>query len=212
MVKINEIFFSIQGESTRVGLPTVFVRTSGCPLRCYYCDTAYAFTEGAKESLNEIIEKVNSYPTPYVCITGGEPLVQKDIFTLMTELCDLRKKVSVETSGAYSVQDVDSRVKKIVDVKTPDSGEGETFLLDNLEYLSKQDEVKFVITSEKDFEWSKDFINRYKLTDKLTVLISPSYEKIKYHWLAEKVLNELPNARFQAQLHKVIWPEADRAY
>jgi 7-carboxy-7-deazaguanine synthase len=210
MIKVNEIFFSIQGESTRVGLPTVFVRTSGCPLRCNYCDTTYAFHEGEKFSREDILEKIKSFDTNYVCITGGEPLVQKEAPALINTLLEMGKDISIETSGAQSFKDLDPRVKKVVDVKTPGSDEGDSFLLSNLDFLTSNDEVKFVITSESDFDWTKEFLKKYRIFDKCTVLISPSYRDIKYDWLAEKVLSELPKARFQVQLHKVIWPLTDR--
>lgn len=175
-----------------------------------FCDTEYAFTEGSKMSLDDIVSKVAEFRSDYVCVTGGEPLVQKEVFELMNRLCDMGLKVSVETSGAYSCEPIDKRVKKIVDIKTPGSGEGKSFLLDNLEFLSSDDELKFVITSHDDFDWTVDFVEKYRLTDKCTVLISPNHKAIDYKWLAESVLTRLPKVRLQLQMHKFIWPEQER--
>ena len=205
MLKVNEIYKSIQGESTYTGIPTVFVRTSGCPLRCSFCDTTYAFFEGSKMSIEGVLGKVTAFNTSYVCITGGEPLIQKDIFELMQILCDKNYNVSLETSGALSCQKVDPRVKKIVDVKTPNSGEEESFLLENLEYIDKKDEIKFVICSQKDFDWAVDFVKEHHLLKKCVVLFSPSHNQVSAKWLAENILSANLEVKLQVQTHKYIW-------
>lgn len=205
LLKINEIFYSIQGESTYVGLPTVFVRTTGCNLRCTYCDTTYAYYDGEKISQDQIISEIAKHGTEYVCLTGGEPLLQKEVYSLMKELCDRGFKVSLETSGSISCRDVDPRVKKIIDVKTPDSGAPDSFCLENLEFADVNTEFKFVICSTQDFEWSEKFCKSHGLVDKSVVLYSPSYGKIPENWLAKKILSESSKARLQLQLHKYIW-------
>jgi 7-carboxy-7-deazaguanine synthase len=210
MIKINEIFFSIQGESTYAGLPTVFVRTTGCNLRCTYCDTKYSYYDGEEKKFSAILAEIHRYPTRYVCITGGEPLLQKEIFELMSALCDQGYLVSLETSGSKSIQKVDPRVKIILDVKTPDSGAEDSFLLENLEYLHSSTEFKFVICSEKDFEWSEHFCSQYGLNKKFTILYSPSYGQVTEQWLAEKILQKNSTARLQLQLHKYIWNPTTR--
>ena len=210
MIVVNEIFYSLQGESSWVGYPTTFVRTSGCHLRCDYCDTTYAYNEGTKMSLSEILAKVVQNPTKYVCITGGEPLLQKEVLPLLTELCDKGYKVSLETSGDMSCKDVDKRVKKIIDVKTPDSGEPNKFCFENLEFADKQSEFKFVICSQEDFVWAENFSQKYDLFNKSHVLYSPSFGVIGAQWLAEKMLKSASRARFQVQLHKYIWNEHTR--
>ncbi len=212
MIKVNEVFFSIQGESTRAGMPTVFVRTSGCPHRCTYCDTEYAFYHGEKYDTSQVIKKVDSFDTNFVCITGGEPLVQKDVFELMTKLCDLGKEVSLETSGSISCQEVDSRVKKVLDVKTPSSGAAESFLLKNLNYLNPNDEIKFVICDESDFIWASEFISSHRVFEKCVVLMSPSHGRVSAQWLAEKILSENPKVRLQMQMHKYIWTEQENGF
>jgi len=204
-IKINEIFFSIQGESSYVGFPTVFVRTSGCHLRCTYCDTKYAYHEGDNKSVAEIIEEVQSYPAQYVCVTGGEPLLQSGVYELMTKLCDLNYRVSLETSGDRDCGLVDPRVKKIIDVKTPDSGEPKAFALDNLRFADVNTEFKFVICSEEDFSWSEGFASENNLFEKSNVLYSPSFNSVSERWLAEKILSSKSRARLQLQMHKYIW-------
>ncbi len=205
MIIINEIFHSIQGESSWVGLPTTFVRTSGCHLRCTYCDTKYAYHKGDKMSVEQICEQVHSFGAKYVCVTGGEPLLQKETLTLMSQLCDQNYNVSLETSGDISCQGVDSRVKKIIDVKTPDSGEANKFCMDNLQFADAQTEFKFVICSEKDFFWAESFCRDNRLFDKSNVLYSPSFEEVCAEWLAAQILKSGSSARFQVQLHKYIW-------
>lgn len=209
-IKINEIFYSIQGESTYAGLPTVFIRTTGCNLRCSYCDTTYSYQEGQFLSLDEILAKALAYRTDYICLTGGEPLLQSDSVELMKRLCDMDKKVSLETSGAIDISKVDSRVKIILDIKTPDSGAPNSFLEKNLDFITPSTEIKFVICSEKDFDWAEDLCQKKKLFRKAIVLYSPSYEKVLPHWLAEKILHQNSNARLHLQQHKYIWSSTTR--
>jgi 7-carboxy-7-deazaguanine synthase len=205
MIKINEIFFSIQGESSFVGYPTVFVRTTGCHLRCTYCDTKYSYHEGALMEREQILTEIAKHPAKHVCITGGEPLLQKEVLKLMEELCDRGYNVSLETSGGKSIQGVDPRVHTILDVKTPTSGAAGSFMLQNISYINSKTEFKFVICSEEDFAWSEEFCRQHDLFGKYGVLYSPSFEEIKPRWLAEKILHERSPARLQLQLHKYIW-------
>ena len=209
-LKINEIFHSIQGESSRAGVPTTFVRTSGCHLRCTYCDTTYAYHEGKPMNLDAIMEVVRSNGAPYVCVTGGEPLLQKNVYPLMSLLCDESFKVSLETSGDIDCSQVDARVLKVIDVKTPDSGAPDKFCMKNLDFSGPQTEFKFVICSEKDFEWAEKFSRENRLSEKSIVLYSPSFEKIDEKWLAKKILSEKSPARLQLQLHKYIWSSHTR--
>ncbi len=208
MIKINEIFYSIQGETTYAGLPTVFIRTTGCNLRCTYCDTKYSYYEGTFQSQEQILEEIKKYPTPYICITGGEPLLQKEIFSFMKTLCDLGFKVSLETSGSKKIDAVDERVKIILDVKTPDSGEKNSFLVENLRWIKSSTEFKFVICSDQDIDWAENFCRQHDLFKNFTVLYSPSYGQVTETWLAEKILSKnsiAPFIRLQLQLHKYIW-------
>jgi 7-carboxy-7-deazaguanine synthase len=208
-LKINEIFHSIQGETTFVGNPTVFIRTTACNLRCTYCDTKYSYHDGEVMTLSDVLRKVGEFGAPYVCVTGGEPLLQKEIHPLMRELCDRSYRVSLETSGSKSCRDVDPRVKIILDVKTPDSGAADSFLEENLSFAKASTEFKFVICSEKDFDWSEEFCRQHDLFKKFTVLYSPSFGQVSERWLAEKILEKKSSARLQLQLHKYIWsPEA----
>lgn len=209
-IKVNEIFFSIQGESSWAGRPTVFVRTSGCHLRCTYCDTTYAYHEGGFMTVDEIVNKVKSFPASYVCVTGGEPLLQAGAYPLMRRLCDLGYHVSLETSGDKSCADVDPRVKKVIDVKTPDSGEAGAFDQTNLRFADALTEFKFVICSARDFEWAEHFARENNLFEKSNVLYSPSFKNIEPRWLAEKILGSSSKARLQLQLHKFIWPSESR--
>jgi 7-carboxy-7-deazaguanine synthase len=209
-LKINEIFYSIQGETTYVGNPTVFVRTTACNLRCTYCDTTYSYYEGENRSLEEILQIIASHKTKYVCITGGEPLLQKPVHTLMTTLCNQGHFVSLETSGSKSTEAVDPRVKVILDVKTPDSGAANSFLFNNLRFATGSTEFKFVICSEKDFKWSEEFCRQHDLFEKYVVLYSPSYGQIAERWLAENILQKKSSARLQLQLHKYIWSAEKR--
>jgi 7-carboxy-7-deazaguanine synthase len=204
-LKINEIFYSIQGESSFAGWPTVFIRTSACNLRCTYCDTTYAYYQGDMMTLAAIIAEVKSYQTKHVCLTGGEPLLQKNSLELMRTLCDLGYIVSLETSGSLDCTPVDARVRKIIDVKTPDSGAADSFLLENLKFNDVNTEFKFVICSEADFSWAENFSKTHCLFDSTTVFYSPAFRSIEEKWLAEKILAQKSSARLQLQLHKYIW-------
>ena len=206
-LRINEIFFSLQGESSRVGLPTVFVRLTGCPLRCGYCDTAYAFHDGKTRLIDDVIDEVAQHKTNYVCVTGGEPLAQKNCLTLLKKLCDLGYAVSLETSGAIDIVDVDARVSRIVDIKTPGSGEVDKNRWENLPHLTRHDEIKFVITSEADYRWAALLIEEKKLNDLAPVLLSPAFNEVSYEQLAAWILSDKLNVRMQVQLHKIIWGE-----
>ena len=210
MLKINEIFYSVQGESSYVGYPTVFIRTTGCNLRCSYCDTKYSYHEGDIQSMDSILKTVESHQTPYVCLTGGEPLLQKESFTLLRTLADHGYKVSLETSGSKSIQHVDPRVKIILDVKTPDSGAANSFLEENIKFSTTGTEFKFVICSEQDFDWSENFCRQHNLFEKFMILYSPSYGQVSERWLAEKILQKKSSARLQLQLHKYIWSAETR--
>lgn len=204
-IKINEIFYSIQGESSTVGYPTIFVRTTGCNLRCTYCDTKYSYFDGSFLSLNEIIQTIKSFSTKYVCITGGEPLLQKSTHELMHYLVKNDYNVSLETSGSKSIEAVHPQVRIILDVKTPDSGASDSFLFKNLKLINQNTEFKFVICSENDFEWAVSFCRQHEIDQKYQVLFSPSYGVIKEKWLAEQILKNNLNVRLQLQLHKYIW-------
>ncbi len=210
MIKVNEIFYSIQGESSYAGYPTVFVRTSGCNLRCTYCDTTYAYYSGKMMSREDILNEIAKHPTKYVCMTGGEPLFQKEVFELLKDLCDQGYKVSLETSGSIDCGDVDVRVRKIIDVKTPDSGEKDSFLAANLRFADVNTEFKFVICSEDDFKWAENFSRTKNLFELTNVLYSPAFRRIDENWLATKILSESSSARLQLQLHKYIWSPHSR--
>lgn len=204
-LKITEIFHSLQGEARNVGLPTVFVRLTGCPLRCAYCDTAYAFTGGDWMNIDAIISEVKRYGTPHVTVTGGEPLAQKNCIVLLKRLCDLGYDVSLETSGALLVDKVDERVIKIVDVKTPASLEESKNKVENFAFLKAEDQVKFVICDESDYQWSKQFLGDHQLENKCEVLFSPSHDQLEAATLAAWVLRDKLKVRFQIQLHKYLW-------
>lgn len=205
-LRVTEIFHSLQGETRMAGLPTVFVRLTGCPLRCGYCDTAYAFHGGRRMSLQEILDQVTSHGTRYVTVTGGEPLAQKaGCLDLLTRLCDIGYEVSLETSGALDVSAVDPRVVKVMDLKTPGSGECEKNLYANIERLNSKDEVKFVICDRRDYDWSKDVLARYGLDERCGVLFSPCAGRMDATALAEWILEDRLPVRFQIQLHKFLW-------
>jgi 7-carboxy-7-deazaguanine synthase len=206
-LKIHEIFHSLQGESSRVGLPTVFVRLTGCPMRCVYCDTAYAFSGGSNIEIADILAKVAEFGTQYVTVTGGEPLAQKDCHVLLKKLCDAGYNVSLETGGAIDISPVDKRVSVILDIKTPGSGEVDNNLWNNLGYLKAQDEVKFVICSHEDYEWAKALLSTHKINEKCPVLFSPVYSQVNPTALAEWVLADKLPVRMQVQLHKILWGE-----
>jgi 7-carboxy-7-deazaguanine synthase len=205
LIKINEIFYSIQGESSAAGVPTVFVRLTGCNLRCAYCDTKYAFYEGKEFSLNEIVDKVKSYKCKSVEITGGEPLLQEESFELMKLLADEGLNVMLETSGSISVKDVDKRVKIIMDLKCPSSGMEKKNLYDNFSYLKEIDEVKFVVGNREDYDWAKLQISTYNLDEKHEVLISPVFGEIEPVKIVNWILEDKLKVRFQLQMHKFIW-------
>jgi 7-carboxy-7-deazaguanine synthase len=204
-LRISEIFFSLQGETQTTGLPTVFVRLTGCPLRCHYCDTAYAFTGGEKMSIDEIAGQVTEYAVKHVTITGGEPLAQKNCNELMTRLCDLGHEVSLETSGAVSVAGIDPRVVKVMDVKTPGSGEVEKNLYENFKILDDKDQIKFVICNEDDYDWCREIINKHQLNEGYQILFSPSHEELEPGVLADWILRDKLSVRLQIQLHKYLW-------
>ena len=204
-LRISEIFYSLQGESTRVGIPTVFIRLTGCPLRCTYCDTTYAFTGGNTQTLNEIMQEVASYSPEYICVTGGEPLAQKGCIPLLQTLCDKGYSVSLETSGALDVSAVDSRVSKILDIKTPASGEMAKNLWGNLLHLNAHDEIKFVLCDEADYRWATQILEEHKLAEKCTVLLSPAQGQLEARDLAEWILRDKLPVRLQVQLHKLLW-------
>lgn len=205
-LRLTEIFYSLQGEARTVGVPTVFVRLTGCPLRCQYCDTTYSFTGGEKYTLAQILEQVASYGARYVCITGGEPLAQPNCLLLLTALCDAGYQVSLETSGALDVSQVDARVSKVLDLKTPDSGESHRNLYDNIAFLTANDQVKFVVCSKRDYDWARFKIDQYQLTQRVSdVLLSPSYGQQNPTELAEWILHDKLEARLQLQLHKFLW-------
>ena len=210
MLKINEIFYSIQGETSYVGAPTVFVRTTACNLRCTYCDTKYSYYEGDMRALEDLLKEIDSYGAPHVCVTGGEPLLQKEVHELMKILCDKGYKVSLETSGSKSIEHVDPRVKVILDVKTPESGAADSFLMENIGFSTPSTEYKFVICSEADLDWSENFCRQHNLFEKFMVLYSPSYGQVSERWLAEKILQKKSSARLQLQLHKYIWSHETR--
>ena len=206
-LRINEIFFSLQGETSRAGLPTVFVRLTGCPLRCGYCDTAYAFHEGTTQSLEQVLDSVAGYQVRYVTVTGGEPLAQKACLKLLTALCDEGYSVSLETSGAIDITAVDPRVSRIVDIKTPGSGEAEKNRWENIFLLTSQDEVKFVLCDAADYAWSVNVMLQFSLADRCPVLFSPVYETLEPRQLAEWILRDRLPVRMQIQLHKFLWSE-----
>lgn len=204
-LRISEIFHSIQGESSRVGLPTVFVRLTGCPLRCVWCDTEYAFSGGEMQSLDEVLAQVAAFNCNTVCVTGGEPLAQKACIDLLRALCDAGYSVSLETSGALDIGEVDPRVARIMDIKAPDSGEAEKNRWENIPLLNGHDEVKFVLASEADYAWASDVVKRERLADRCAVLFSPVQGQLSPAALAEWVVRDQLPVRFQLQLHKVLW-------
>jgi 7-carboxy-7-deazaguanine synthase len=204
-LKITEIFFSLQGETSRVGLPTVFIRLTGCPLRCRYCDTAYAFHGGKSMTIAQILQETGHYVTRYVTVTGGEPLAQRACLGLLTTLCDAGYAVSLETSGALDISQVDTRVMKIVDLKTPSSGELEKNRYENVTYLTPHDEVKFVLSDREDYNWAKEMLAMHALLSRCTVLFSPVHPQLSATDLANWILTDRLPVRFQIQLHKVLW-------
>lgn len=207
-LRITEIFHSLQGETSRVGLPTVFVRLTGCPLRCGYCDTAYAFHGGRMVDLDAVLAEVESFGTPWVTVTGGEPLAQRACHDLLRVLCDRGFSVSLETSGALDIAPVDARVSTILDLKTPGSGEAARNLWSNLEHLDRSDEVKFVLCGEDDYLWARSVVAEHALATRCPVLFSPSFHDLPPARLAEWILRDRLPVRMQLQLHKQLWGEA----
>lgn len=207
-LRITEIFASIQGESTWVGLPTVFVRLTGCPLRCSWCDTAYAFTGGENRSLDEVLAEVARHGLKHVCVTGGEPLSQKGCLPLLSALCDAGYAVSLETSGALDIGAADPRVSRIMDLKAPGSGEVERNLYDNIAHLKADDEVKIVLANADDYAWAKQQLATHRLAERCTVLLSPVAGELDPAQLAEWIVRDRLPVRFQLQLHKILWNDA----
>jgi len=205
MLRITEIFYSIQGEARYVGLPTIFIRLTGCPMRCVYCDSAYAFHGGEKLSIEDIIEGVKQYDTPYITVTGGEPLAQKESLKLMTELSDLGYIVSIETGNAIDISSIDERVHVVLDIKTPDSGEESNNCYENLDFIQNKDQLKFVITSRDDYDWAKNMVLDKQLNQKCEVLFSPVANVLSPADLAQWILQDQLPVRFQTQLHKQLW-------
>lgn len=204
-LRITEIFYSLQGETSRVGLPTVFIRLTGCPLRCTYCDTAYAFTGGQNVSLENILQRVAEYAPRYVTVTGGEPLAQKNSLLLLGALCDAGYEVSLETGGALDISGVDERVMCVMDIKTPASGELEKNRWENLPLLSRHDEIKFVLCDENDYRWAKQILQQHSLAEKCAVLFSPAHGTLDATQLADWILRDRLPVRMQLQLHKLLW-------
>lgn len=205
-LRITEIFLSLQGESLSVGLPTVFVRLTGCPLRCQYCDTEYAFHGGERKSLEDILKTIADFGAKNVCVTGGEPLAQPDCLKLISSLCDAGYDVSLETSGALPVKDVDPRASKVMDLKTPGSKEDNRNLWENLQWLTHRDQVKFVICSREDYDWAKQVLDQHKIIPMVAaVLLSPSFGQIEARDLADWIVEDCLPVRFQLQLHKLLW-------
>jgi 7-carboxy-7-deazaguanine synthase len=204
-LKITEIFLSLQGEARDAGWPTVFVRLTGCPLRCQYCDTAYAFHGGQWRSIDEILDEVASHGVRHVCVTGGEPLAQKRCIELLRRLCDAGYRVSLETSGAIDVAEVDPRVSRVVDIKTPDSAEAARNRWENLPLLDAHDQIKFVICSRADYEWSRGVVAEYRLAERCDVLFSPSKDQVAARDLADWIVADRLPVKFQMQLHKLLW-------
>ena len=207
-LRITEIFYSLQGEARTVGLPTVFVRLTGCPLRCVYCDTEYAFSGGEVQSMAQVAEQVAAYAPRYVTVTGGEPLAQPNCLPLLETLCDSGYEVSLETGGAMSLRGVDARVVTVLDLKTPASGEVQRNDYNNIPLLRKQDQVKFVLCDRQDYEWARFKLDEYQLHEKVTdVLFSPSFGQLQGRQLAEWILEDNLPVRLQLQLHKLLWDD-----
>lgn len=206
-LRITEIFYSLQGEARTAGIPTVFIRLTGCPLRCGYCDTTYAFQGGEWKTIPDIIESLRQYKTRYITVTGGEPLAQKNCIPLLASLCDEGYEVSLETSGALDVSAVDSRVSKVMDLKTPGSGEHEKNLYANIQYLTRHDQVKFVLCNREDYDWAVSIMSEYDLVSRSEILFSPCHGQLELKQLAEWVLLDQLQVRVQIQLHKLIWAD-----
>jgi len=204
-LRVSEIFYSLQGEARTAGAPTVFIRLTGCPLRCRYCDTEYAFTGGERMAVTDIIERVSNYGASLVTVTGGEPLAQKDVQTLLTGLCNAGYQVSLETGGSLDIRPVDPRVSVVLDIKTPGSGESQKNLLRNLEHIHAKDQIKFVICDRADYEWSREFLQQHKLSEICDVWFSPSFGEVDPGQMADWILQDHLPVRLQLQLHKLLW-------
>jgi 7-carboxy-7-deazaguanine synthase len=207
-LRLTEIFHSLQGEASRAGLPTVFVRLTGCPLRCVWCDTTYSFSGGEPASIESVLAEVGKYPARQVCVTGGEPLAQKECLPLLTALCDAGYDVSLETSGALDIAGIDPRVARIMDLKAPDSGECARNRWENLPLLTPRDEIKIVIASRGDYEWAREQLHERRLAECCPVLLSPAQGLVDPTALAEWILSDGLAVRFQMQLHKLLWGNA----
>ncbi len=206
-LRVSEIFFSLQGETSRVGLPTIFIRLTGCPLRCGYCDTTYAFQGGDWMDIDEILARAATFPVHRVTVTGGEPLAQSSCLVLLSRLCDAGFDVSLETGGARDIGGVDARVSRILDIKTPGSGESSRNVWSNLELLNARDEVKFVLVDEADYQWAREIMIRHRLTERTQILLSPVHGGLASRDLAEWILRDGLPVRLQVQLHKLLWGE-----
>ena len=204
-LKITEIFYSLQGESSTVGIPTIFIRLTGCPLRCQYCDTEYAFQGGEWHTFENIFQEIQKYPTNFITVTGGEPLAQKNCIELLKQLCDLNYQVSLETSGSIDVSLIDPRVVKVIDVKTPGSGESDKNLYSNFLSLYSTDQIKFVLCTRDDYDWARQVILENELTELCEILFSASHQELAATELANWILADGLNVRFQVQLHKILW-------
>lgn len=209
-LRINEIFYSIQGESTYAGMPCVFVRLTYCNLRCSFCDTEYAFFEGDYKSFDDIFSEIKKYNCSLIEITGGEPLLQKNVMPFMTMLCDMGYEVLIETGGHMDISGIDDRVKRIMDIKCPGSGESDKNYWQNLNLIKESDQIKFVISNHEDYKWAKNIIEKYDLNKKCQLLMSPNFNKTKNKTLAEWILADQLDVRFQIQIHKYIWPPDQR--
>ena len=207
-LRISEIFYSIQGETRRIGLPTVFIRLTGCPLRCTYCDTSYAFSGGENMGIEEILRQVAGYAPRHVCVTGGEPLAQKNCLLLLSALCDAGYDVSLETGGVLDIGGVDARVMRVVDIKTPASGEAAKNRWENLALLTPHDEIKFVLCDENDYRWAREILSQHRLTEKCEVTFSPAHGSLDATQLADWILRDRLAVRMQVQLHKILWNDA----
>ncbi len=207
-LRITEIFHSLQGESTTMGLPTAFIRLTGCPLRCQYCDTTYAFSGGETTSIATILTKIALYECQHVCVTGGEPLAQPNCLPLLQQLCDEGYHVSLETSGARDISTVDERVMIVMDLKTPDSGESTKNLFTNLQHLKQSDQIKFVLCSREDYDWACQIIREHCLPERAQILFSPSWNELNPTMLADWIVKDRLPVRLQLQLHKILWDNA----
>lgn len=209
-LRINEIFFSIQGESSYAGMPCIFIRLTYCNIRCSFCDTQYAFFEGEYKSFDNILSEIKKYNCSLVEITGGEPLVQKNVLPFMTILCDSDYEVLIETGGHMDISGIDARIKRIMDIKCPGSGESDKNYWQNLDFIKETDQIKFVIGDQVDYDWAKDIIDKYNLFGKCPILMSPNFNKISNKTLTEWILADQLDVRFQLQMHKYIWPPDQR--